>query len=338
MVLPLLFLEATEQDLIEKYAVLKENKYYKELLETGIPVIGTWDDHDFGMNDGGEDVSIKEKSKEHILKFLDVPKDAEQFQHDGIYASYEYGPPGQKIKFILLDVRYFRKSDDVLGPAQWAWLENQLNNSDAQLNFIVSGSQVIGVDAFYRETWDVQSLEKLYSLIAQSKASGIMLLTGDVHYSEILKNDCRKFNYPIYEFTSSGMTHSVENIPFVSTLATNTYSRWSLIGQTGKNFGTIEVSWDSEEPLVSIQSRTPETGAILFQRQFLLRDVQYNATRERHNEAACFRDEDLGIFGWKKIPKPITTSFFLSSFAAIFVLVIYRLFFKKPNKPVQKDD
>jgi alkaline phosphatase D len=41
------------------------------------------DDHDYGLNDGGREVTVKEASKEQILKFLDVPLDAEQYQHEG---------------------------------------------------------------------------------------------------------------------------------------------------------------------------------------------------------------------------------------------------------------
>lgn len=60
----------------------------------------------------------------------------------------------------------------MLGPEQWEWLEKELRHSHAQVNLLMSGSQVLGVDALYRETWDPKSMQRLLTLIASSKASG----------------------------------------------------------------------------------------------------------------------------------------------------------------------
>lgn len=63
----------------------------------------------------------------------------------GVNASYSYGPEGQRVKFILLDTRShmncFDEGEGVLGSGQWAWLEEELRSSDAQINFIGSGIQ-----------------------------------------------------------------------------------------------------------------------------------------------------------------------------------------------------
>ena len=40
------------------------------------PVIGIWDDHDYGINDGGKMFSYREESQEVFLDFIGEPKDS----------------------------------------------------------------------------------------------------------------------------------------------------------------------------------------------------------------------------------------------------------------------
>ncbi len=100
------------------------------------PIIGTWDDHDYGINDGGKDFPKKKESKELMLSFLDVPAGDPMRKHEGVYSSHTYGSGKQKVKVILLDTRYFRDplkestapntrytpsdTGDFLGEEQWA--------------------------------------------------------------------------------------------------------------------------------------------------------------------------------------------------------------------------
>ena len=205
------------QDAVAGYAELKKE----------VPVIGTWDDHDFGVNDGGADFAIKAESQQVFLDFMDVPADSERRNQEGVYASHEYVLPSGKVKIIVLDTRYFRsdliKSDDaqrryeptmdstatILGAKQWQWLENELNQSEADFNLIMSSIQVLSGEHGF-ETWGNFPLEvkKLESLIAQSGAKGVVLLSGDRHISEFSKTDIAGLSYPLIDFTSSGLTHS----------------------------------------------------------------------------------------------------------------------------------
>ena len=43
-------------------------------LQKQTPVIATWDDHDYGVNDGGKEYPMKEESKKSSLNFLKNPK------------------------------------------------------------------------------------------------------------------------------------------------------------------------------------------------------------------------------------------------------------------------
>lgn len=73
-----------------------------------MPVIGTWDDHDFGKNDGDKHFEKKDYFRKLYLDFLDEPEDSiRRTRKDGLYESYYIGEE-KKVKAILLDVRYNR--------------------------------------------------------------------------------------------------------------------------------------------------------------------------------------------------------------------------------------
>ena len=47
----------------EKYAHQKADTGYQLLIKSGTHIIGTWDDHDYGVNDSGRNYARKEESK-----------------------------------------------------------------------------------------------------------------------------------------------------------------------------------------------------------------------------------------------------------------------------------
>jgi hypothetical protein len=70
--------------------------------------IATWDDHDYGVNDGGKEYPKKEESKKIFLDFFKEPDTSSRWKHKGIYTSYYYGEAGKKLQVIVLDCRTFR--------------------------------------------------------------------------------------------------------------------------------------------------------------------------------------------------------------------------------------
>jgi alkaline phosphatase D len=130
------------------YQTQKNQPDYKKLLAT-TPVMGTWDDHDYGSNDAGEEWEFKDESQQLFLDFFDVPKDDPRRKRKGVYHSTTIEEAGKSLKIIVLDTRYFRsklepgtqpgqryKINDkgtVLGAEQWEWLESELKNSKSQL-------------------------------------------------------------------------------------------------------------------------------------------------------------------------------------------------------------
>ena len=91
------------------YDLQKSHPDYQQLLKQ-TEVIGIWDDHDFGLNDGGREYPMKDESKEELFRFLDVPDDHPARERKGAYQSYTYTSSLGTLKIILLDARYFRDS------------------------------------------------------------------------------------------------------------------------------------------------------------------------------------------------------------------------------------
>ncbi len=212
------------EDMIQlksQYDFQKANKEYQKLKEK-TPIYGIWDDHDYGVNDGGKEFSKKDESRDLMLEFLDVPKENDVYNRVGGYQSYDLSINGLSIKLILLDSRYFRDqtikvgksynpnlTGTILGPEQWKWFENELNNSKADINLVGNGIQVIAQDHRF-EKWNnfPNERQKMLDLVTSSGASRVILLSGDRHLSELSMLKLGNMEYPLYDITSSGLTHS----------------------------------------------------------------------------------------------------------------------------------
>ncbi|SFW28145.1 alkaline phosphatase D family protein [Cellulophaga fucicola] len=199
---------------------------YKKLKET-VPVIGTWDDHDYGLNDGGVEFKAKKDSEQEFLDFMGVAKDSPRRTREGVYAVHNYNLPEGKIKVLVLDTRYFRTAltpstskerrvqpnvygeGTILGEQQWKWLTEELTNSDADFNILVSSVQYISNKHGF-EGWGnfPHEVDKLKRLLKDSKAKGAMILSGDRHISEFSVDNIDGIEYPLVDFTSSGLTHT----------------------------------------------------------------------------------------------------------------------------------
>lgn len=247
-----------------KYEMQLRDPGYEE-LRARVPVVGTWDDHDYGLNNGGREYPMREESQALLLDFLGVPERSVRRDRAGVYASHTYGPAGRRVKVLLLDVRYHREAPGpeaaMLGEEQWRWLESELRGSDAQIHLIGSGIQVLPVDHRYEKWMNFPAeRERLLSLIGETGAPGVILLSGDRHIAEIMRLDDPRIGYPLYEVTSSGMTHSWEDAD-----EPNRYRLGDLM--TRLNYGIVEIDWEGggevrlqvrdREGVVALEERVP---------------------------------------------------------------------------------
>ncbi len=215
----------------KKYRTLKTDPHYKKFAAV-TPIIATWDDHDFGLNDSGRHYPKKEASKKIFLQFFHEPKKSARRAHLGIYTSYTFSSGGKNIQVILLDLRTFRDNlkaydgflagdslyrytldyspqlnpdSTLLGAEQWKWLEQQLLEP-ADVRIIGSSTQFATQFNGY-ETWGNYPFEKtrFLELIKQTKANGVVFVSGDLHYAELSYIKPEGL-YGIYDLTSSGLT------------------------------------------------------------------------------------------------------------------------------------
>ena len=224
-----------------KSAYDKQKKVLPDFLDD-ISIFSIWDDHDFGINDGGADYRFKRQAQELYIDFWEIPKEDDRSNRDGIYFSKDEIFFDKKFKFIFLDTRFFRsklkgkKSNyieniepdaTVLGDVQWMWLENQLK-SDFDFLFIFSSIQIIAKDHRF-EKWSNFPNErvKLFKLIEQFNDKTI-LFSGDRHRAGIYRKN------RLIEVTSSSM-----NKPGSFFNETDNY----LIGKTypQENYSVLEI-------------------------------------------------------------------------------------------------
>ena len=246
------------------YKLLKTNPEYKK-LRAKAQIVGVYDDHDFGANDAGKGLPNKKGSKKCLMDFLDVPIAAAVRKREGAYQSYLFGKGNQRIKVIVMDTRYFRDTlypdptkqrrylpnteGDILGETQWHWLEHELNNSPANLNILCSSIQILA-DEHPHEKWGnfPNARKRMLQLIAKTKPKNLLILSGDRHMAEISKMELQGLPYPLYDFTSSGMTHIRSG-----TSETNKLRVGDMIVR--KNFGLLRISWENDQPVVNMQVR-----------------------------------------------------------------------------------
>lgn len=253
------------QEMAKMYhKVLAEPDYHK--LREQSSIMGIWDDHDYGVNDGDKTFHKRRQSKELMLKFLAVPNTNPVWKYEGAYQAYTIGPVGRQVKFILLDGRYFRdelkanpsgtpryfinETGDMLGEAQWKWLEAELRNSTAQVHIIGCGIQFIH-DEHAFEKWANFPLarKRLLELLAQIKPAKTMLISGDRHISEVSKMELPGWNYPLYDFTSSGLTHAYAG----NTTEPNRFRVSPLVNQ--RSFGILRIDWSAATPKITMEAR-----------------------------------------------------------------------------------
>ena len=66
-----------------------------------------WDDHDFGLNDGGSNYRYKDKAKELFLKTWQIPDNDPRRLRDGLYFDKKFTKNGLNVHLIFLDIYVF---------------------------------------------------------------------------------------------------------------------------------------------------------------------------------------------------------------------------------------
>lgn len=233
------------------FSITKLSKAY-EIQKNKLPdwlenieILQIWDDHDYGLNDGGKNYRHKEISQEIYLNFWKIPQDDQRRNQEGVFFSKFVNHNERIIQFIGMDTRYhrsnlkgsknfYRPNTDIdatiLGEKQWLWLKDELDK-DADIKIIASSIQVLAKEHRF-EKWSNFPDErfKLLSMLSEANSnSNLIIISGDRHRGGIYKKE------NLIEVTSSSM-NKPSNIDY----ETDKY----LDGKTHpeENYGIIEIT------------------------------------------------------------------------------------------------
>jgi alkaline phosphatase D len=200
-----------------------------ERVRTAVPHLAVWDDHDYGVNDGGAEFPHKQASKDEFVRFWQLAADDPRRTREGLYHAQALTVGTHRVQIIGLDLRWFRSpwrptdergaagkerylpdadpAKTMLGDTQWRWLEAQLREP-ADVRLLVSSIQCV-VEGHGWERWGnlPRERDRLYRMLRDTGAHGVLILSGDRHIGGIYREANANLPYPVYELTSSGVTH-----------------------------------------------------------------------------------------------------------------------------------
>lgn len=227
------------------------------------PQYAIWDDHDFGGNNARGQHRYKYDALEIFKQYWNNPY-AGLDTTPGIFCHFSQ----QDADFFLLDVRFHAEDSSMLGHSQTQWLFERLKASTANFKFIVSGTQILPDNPMGEDMGDFgMDREKLLAFLEKEKITGVIFLSGDRHYGELLHLE-RSDNYSLYEMTSSPLT----------SLVNPGYTRNNPLREPGTlavvtNFGKIELMGVGKKRFCRL-TLFDKAGHLLWSRDVFLSDLQ----------------------------------------------------------------
>ncbi|BDS09478.1 alkaline phosphatase D family protein [Aureispira anguillae] len=193
----------SKQRMHKKNIKMRFKPKLKDFLES-CPQYAVWDDHDFGDNNEGGDYTGKYESLELFKYYWSNPYYGTA-STPGVFCHFGHSDAD----FFMLDSRFHASDSSMLGEEQMKWLQKKLRASKANFKFIISGTQVLPNNPSGEDLGDFgASREELLTFLSEEDIKGVIFLSGDRHYGELMKLE-RDNQYPLYEMTSSPLTSLV---------------------------------------------------------------------------------------------------------------------------------
>lgn len=223
----------------------------------------TWDDHDYGPNDSNRSFELKDEALKVFQAYWANPSYGDA-QHPGVYTKFSWGDA----QFFLMDNRWDRDGDRLesagLGrmKTQWGdhqrdWLKQSLfaaqETKACFFKFIVTGGQVITDFGGASETFAYYPDERadLLKFIADHHITGVIFLSGDVHFTELARKKLTDTQW-VYELTSSPFSSGVASREVDERKADPHRVEGTLVAD--QNFCTLQVTGPANDRQVLITS------------------------------------------------------------------------------------
>jgi len=261
-----------QKPISEQYNKMKRIAEYRSVREK-VPFMATWDDHDYGQNDGGETNPERDEAYQQFIKNWPYVRYLNPDKNGAIYHSKIFGEKKTALQVIMLDTRANRSDlkrnqsqteeekqiqpkpylphdtndKQLLSKAQWSWLEGELKKP-AAFRIIATSIQLIANDHHF-EKWGnfPNERDRMFKLLKKHKIKNVLFISGDRHMSAIAKKDIAGLG-TIYEATSSGLNKPAR--------PGNNMSDQSYLteGYGLVNFGLIQINWADRTAKVQIRS------------------------------------------------------------------------------------
>jgi hypothetical protein len=198
----------------QKQRTFLESTFMKSLIRS-TSTVATWDDHDFGLNNGNG-VNAGDRRANARQAFGEYrAHDQYGTGTEGVYHRVKLG----SMEIFLLDPRWWSQTmaspvdpskKTCFGPQQWTWIQEALENSKAPFKILLMGQ--IWQDKKNTENDDMftylHERDALYDFIEAKKIPGVVLVGGDIHVSRHLIHR-QRIGYDLHDFVTSPSHTSV---------------------------------------------------------------------------------------------------------------------------------
>lgn len=173
--------------------------------------VATWDDHETGMDNSDRENPVHDLALAEFERFNPNPS----FGLPGVPGTFWVQTYGDVEIYLLDDQSYRTPTADadadpahatILGAAQLEWLTRRLAASTATFKIVACGSP-FNEHPRKTDAWATYPAERerLIEAIAGHRVNGVVLLSGDIHRSELYRLPWlnKRGGYPLYELVSS---------------------------------------------------------------------------------------------------------------------------------------
>ncbi len=238
---------------------------YRELI-AGTAIYAVWDDHDMAKNDSegsyGLDTSWKRPNLKVFRENWNNPFYGIEPDAPGTYHNFRIGD----VEVFMTDGRFYRhgpktakrkgadKRFTMLGAVQKKWLLDSLKKSTAKFKVLASGTMWhADADKGGSDSWAgpkspfQKERDEIFDWIDKEKISGVILISGDRHRTDIWKTD-RPNGYPLYEFLSAKVTN------MHSHASQEKKALWSYSGPNERFWGQLDFDTTAADPTVTFRA------------------------------------------------------------------------------------
>lgn len=206
-----------------------------------IPVMATWDDHDYGKNSGDRTYEHREGARQVFFDFFPQEYKVKNFSRgSGVSNSLV----AFNVQLVLLDSRFDRSPNRLkvadethFGRENEQWLYKQMRSHSVP-TFLIEGDQFFGGYHNY-ESYEGNHPNSFKTFLSKLKtfSQPVLFVSGDRHHTEIIKPPLSALGYQTYELTSSAIHSTRYANSFIKSPSPN-----KLVGVAGEyNYMTVDL-------------------------------------------------------------------------------------------------